>query len=71
LSLYLSIVNTSSMYRQHIGTNPKHHTVSLFQFYTLILDKGGYSETSVAYVSISLHGVTYNNTVILMSCLKR
>lgn len=54
------------MSRKLIGTKPKHHTLSLVQFYTLVLDKGGYSKTLFAYVSISLHGVTYNKTVILV-----
>lgn len=73
LFLHLSIVNTSNMSlnasrisRKLIGTKPKHQTVSLFQICTLGLDKGGYSGTSFAYVSISLQGVTYNKTVILI-----
>jgi len=51
------------MYLKLIGTKPKHQTVSLFQFYTLVLDKDGYSGTSFAYLSIRLQGVTYYKTV--------
>jgi hypothetical protein len=70
LSLRLSIVDRIILSLKQIDTNPKPHTASNFQFYTLILEKGGYSETSVIYVStsISLHGVTSVMSQTIESC---